>query len=540
MEIRHWPVARKLALLIGLLFATLTLVELNSLYRLYDELLTARKVQVQEQVQSASSLIQHYYDKRAELGEAEAKQQALDAIASLRYGKNGYFWINDMQQRLVMHPIKKNIIGKDMTHIKDASGKLHWQEMVKVVRSQGEGFVDYTYKGPQFDKPKDKVSYVKGFKEWGWVIGSGVYLSDVVDIFWAALTESAMFQVVLFSLAIWGSVVMVRNITRPLNRMLETVRFISAGDMTHTIDLKRRDEIGQLADEVDTMTRSLKTVLSDVELAAEQLRSHTGAMSQNSEETRNGMDRQFTEVDKLASAMTEMSSTIQEVARNATDTAEATREASEQAQTGQEEVRQTVNAIELLSQHVSEAGGVMGELSEQTDKIGEVINVIREISDQTNLLALNAAIEAARAGEAGRGFAVVADEVRNLASRTQGSTGEIQHIIEQLQLQAANANRTMGKSSEEALNSVSQMVKAGTDLDAIVDHIRHVSDMSTQIASAAEQQGSVAEEINHNLFDIRTISQDVLDRAATIALSSQEIAGMADSLSQRLSRFRLS
>ncbi len=127
MEIRHWPVARKLALLIGLLFATLTLIELNSLYRLYDELLAARKVQVQEQVQSASSLIQHYYNKSAELGETEAKKQALDAIASLRYGKNGYFWVNDMQHKLVMHPIKKNIIGKDMTNIKDASGKLHWQ-----------------------------------------------------------------------------------------------------------------------------------------------------------------------------------------------------------------------------------------------------------------------------------------------------------------------------------------------------------------------------------------------------------------------------
>ena len=539
MEIRHWPVARKLALLIGLLFTTLTLLELNSLYRLYDELLSARKVQVQEQVQSAATLVDYYREQIPQLGEAEAKKQALAAVASLRYGTNGYFWINDMQHRLVMHPIKSSIIGKDMTNITDASGKLHWQEMVQVVKKQGEGFVDYTYKGPQFDKPKDKVSYVKGVPEWGWVIGSGVYLSDVAAIFWAALTETAIFQALLFSLAIWGSVVMVRNITRPLNRMLQTVRFIAAGDMTHTIDLKRRDEIGQLADEVDAMTRSLKTVLTDVELAAEQLRSHTGAMRENTTETRSGMDRQFSEVDKLASAMTEMSSTIQEVARNATETAEATREASSQAETGQEEVRMTVDAIGLLSKHVTEAGSVMQELSNQTDKIGEVINVIRDISEQTNLLALNAAIEAARAGEAGRGFAVVADEVRNLASRTQGSTGEIQHIIEQLQLQAENANRTMGQSGTEAQQSVTQMVRAGEDLDAIVAHICHVSDMSTQIASAAEQQSSVAEEINHNLFDIRAISQDVLDRTATISLSSKEIAGMADALSQRLTQFKL-
>lgn len=539
MDIRHWPVARKLALLIGLLLTTLMLIELNSLYRLYDELLSSRKAQVQEQVQSASSLLDHYYKQIPEIGEAKAQEQAKAAIASLRYGKNGYFWINDMNHKLVMHPIKKKIIGKDMTNSKDASGQFHWQAMVTTVKNQGEGFVEYTYKGPQFKTPKDKVSFVKGFKPWGWVVGSGVYLSDVAEIFWAALMESILYQLLPLIAGIWGSWVMVRNITQPLNQMLTTVRSIAAGDLTHKVGFQRKDEIGQLAREIDAMTSSLKTILSDVELAADQLRTHTTEMSHNTEETRAGMDRQFHEVDKLASAMEEMSCTIQEVARSAIETAEITQSANGEVSQSQHEVNQTVTAIKNLASNVAEASSVMGQLSEQTNQIGNVVSVIREISEQTNLLALNAAIEAARAGEAGRGFAVVADEVRNLASRTQGSTGEIESIIEQLQLRSEAANSSMGKSEEQAHQSVSLISQAGTDLGSIVAHIGRVSDMSTQIASAAEQQGSVANEINNNLMGIRDISHDVLARAETITHSSQQVAGMADNLRERLSTFRL-
>lgn len=539
MEIRHWPIARKLTLLIGLLFTTLMLIELNSVYRLYHELLTARKAQVQEQVQSAYSLLEHYHKQTPVLGEGEAQSRALAAVASLRYGSNGYFWINDLNHKLVMHPIKSSLIGKDMTEVKDASGKLHWQEMVQVVKQQGEGFVEYTYKGPQFDAPKDKASYVKGFKPWGWVIGSGVYLSDVADIFWAAFWESAIFQLVLMLVAFVGSWKMIASITKPLQSMLQTVRYIASGDLTHQINLDRKDELGQLAKEVDLMTTTLKNTLLEVELAADQLRTHTGEMRHNTEETRSGMDRQFHEVDKLASAMTEMSATIQEVARHAVETAESTRSAKQEARQSVQELNKTVEAIAQLAQHVASANGVIGQLSEQTDQIGNVIEVIRGISEQTNLLALNAAIEAARAGEAGRGFAVVADEVRNLASRTQGSTVEIQSIIEQLQQRATDANSSMGQSADQAHRSVEQMNQTGGDLNTIVQHITHVNDMSTQIASAAEQQGSVAEEINSNLLGIREISQDVLVRSATITRSSQDIAAMADSLRNRLSRFNL-
>lgn len=539
MHIRNWPVSRKLASLITTLLVILALIEFNSLFRLYDELLIAKKDQVKEQVESAHSLVQHYYQQRADLGETEAKAQAMTAIASLRYAKNGYFWINDLEHKLIMHPIKEQLNGKDMTNAQDASGKYHWREMVKTVKQQSEGFVEYTYQGPQFDAPKDKASYVKGFKPWGWVIGSGIYLSDIAEIFEAILMESVIFMLLLLSGAIAGSWFMVRDITQPLQRILGSVRAITSGDLTQHLELQRSDEMGQLAKEVDLMATSLKEILSEVARASQELKHSAQEMGDNTSQTSMGVDRQFHEVNQLAAAVEQMSCTIQEVASNAVNTAGATQEATSHANSSQEDVGYTVDQIGQLASGVSAASGLMQQLNEQTSQIGNVVSVIREISEQTNLLALNAAIEAARAGEAGRGFAVVADEVRNLASRTQTSTGEIEAIIEQLQAQAQNANRTMHESEKQAEQNAELVEQTGSKIGLIVEHINTVNDMSNQIASAAEEQSAVASEISASLTGIRDISQDVLDRAQINTQNSNRVNQMADGLSTQLSRFRL-
>jgi len=537
--ISNWPLSRKLAALVCSLLIPLMLIEANSLLRLKTELLESKKAQVKEQVQSAYSIIDHFYKQAPTLGTEKAKELAFQSVAALRYGKNGYFWINDMDHNLVMHPIKTGIIGKNMADSRDASGKHHWREMVNVVSKQGEGFVEYTYKGPQFKTPKEKVSYVKGQKEWGWVVGSGIYLSDVQEIFMAIVTESLALVLLVLTFTIFACWFIVRDITTPIHSMLDAVKTLSSGDMTHFIDLNRRDEIGQLSAELNNMTSSLRRLLVNVDTAVSSLTNHTSEMRHNTLQTCEGMDRQFGEVNQLAAAMEEMTSTIQEVANNAQTTSGATQQATHQTETSQHDVQRSVHEIQELSGSVESANTVMNELNRHTSKIGDVVSVIREISEQTNLLALNAAIEAARAGEAGRGFAVVADEVRSLASRTQSSTGEIEDIIEQLQKKSATANDSMQFSQQKAQQNAVLVEQTGSNIATIVEHINCVNDMSNQIATAAEQQSLVAAEISNSLTGIRDISENVVSHAHEITQNSEQVDSMARELGSRIATFKL-
>ncbi|WP_415904764.1 methyl-accepting chemotaxis protein [Neptuniibacter sp. QD48_55] len=408
------------------------------------------------------------------------------------------------------------------------------------MKSKGEGFVEYTYKGPQFKKPKEKVSYVKGLKEWDWVVGSGIYLSDVQEIFFAIFAESLTLLFLVLSFAFFGCWFIVRDITQPINKMLAAVRKIASGDLTHPVSFNRQDEVGQLGDELTNMTSSLRQLLGNVNDVVFSLSHRASEMRSNTMLTREGMDRQFNEVNQLAAAMEEMSATIQEVAQNAQTTSGATQQATQETESSQTDVNRSVHEISKLSDNVAAANTVMNELNHHTSKIGEVVSVIREISEQTNLLALNAAIEAARAGEAGRGFAVVADEVRSLASRTQSSTGEIEEIIEQLQNKSASANDQMQLSQQKAQENASLVQQTGNNISSIVEHISCVNDISNQIATAAEEQSYVAAEISNSLTGIRDISEHVVQHAHQISSNSEQVNSMAEDLNVKISRFKLS
>ncbi|MGI9211638.1 MAG: methyl-accepting chemotaxis protein [Methylococcaceae bacterium] len=330
-----------------------------------------------------------------------------------------------------------------------------------------------------------------------------------------------------------------RHAGQRAEKVVERLNAIADGDFTRTSGISGKDEFAWMSWKCDTVQKNLAKIMRDVRTNSEQLATAAERLSQITEQSRKGVMNQSQKTEQVATAMSEMSSTVHEVARNASNAAKAANDANEQARGGTSVVKNTIQSIEQLAVEVERAAETINKLKEDSVNIGTVLDVIRGIAEQTNLLALNAAIEAARAGEQGRGFAVVADEVRTLASRTQQSTQEIQGMIERLQGGANLAVSAMTQGRNAARNSVDQAINAGQSLETINRHIDTIKDMNTQIASAAEGQSSTAEEINRNIVNISSISHETARSAEQTAQSSEELARLAMQLQSQVSNFRL-
>jgi len=359
-----------------------------------------------------------------------------------------------------------------------------------------------------------------------------VFLTAMAIIAADSTLEMTM-AAVLLVLSGCGYWVMHRTILLPLRRLVQDVKTMSAGiaegrgDLTQRLDPTANDEFGELASSFNAYVESLQHIIQEATRSSTQMSAAAEELSVITNQSQRGGLQQQSEIDQVATAMNEMSATVQEVARNAAVAAEAARKANGDATSGKQVVQETVNAINEVAAEVEAATAVIHKLNADSNQIGTVLDVIRGIAEQTNLLALNAAIEAARAGEQGRGFAVVADEVRTLATRTQDSTREIQKMIEGLQVGTRNAVQVMEHGRSKAQASVHQAASAGESLNSITGVVGTISDMNAQIASAAEQQGAVAEEINRNIVNISQISGQTAAGAGQIASASNELVQLA-------------
>ncbi len=333
------------------------------------------------------------------------------------------------------------------------------------------------------------------------------------------------------------SAVVSRNIKDVVHSLQEIAS--GEGDLTRRLQASGRDEIGQLVSSFNTFVAKMQDIIGDVAGAIAQLASASEEMSAISTESRRSVELELSETEQVAAAMNQMTATVHEVSRNAAAAAEGARNATREADTGRQVVDQTIFSINGLASEVEHAAEVIRKLENDSENIGVVLDVIRGISEQTNLLALNAAIEAARAGEQGRGFAVVADEVRTLAGRTQQSTREIQEMIERLQVGAARAAEVMEQGCQQAQASVEQAGKAGESLSAITDAVESISQMNSQIASAAEEQSSSAAEINGNITRINEIANHAAAGAEQAASASNEMARLAAQLQGLVGQFKV-
>ncbi|EGH00396.1 MULTISPECIES: HAMP domain-containing methyl-accepting chemotaxis protein [Pseudomonas syringae group genomosp. 2] len=347
----------------------------------------------------------------------------------------------------------------------------------------------------------------------------------------AAATALAL---VLSILAAW---VITRQITTPLQETLEVVERVASGDLSRNLKVDRKDELGKLQATIQRMTVSLRELVGGIRDGVTQIASAAEELSAVTEQTSAGVNSQKVETDQVATAMHEMTATVQEVARNAEEASQAAVAADRQARDGERVVNEAIAQIERLASSVGNSSEAMGALKQESDKIGSVLDVIKSVAEQTNLLALNAAIEAARAGEAGRGFAVVADEVRSLAQRTQKSTEEIEALIARLQSGTQQAATVMDSSRELSTSSVELTRRAGGSLESITKTVSAIQAMNQQIAAAAEEQSATAEEINRSIINVRDVSEQTSAASEETAASSVELARLGNHLQLLVSRF---
>ncbi|MFP3517970.1 methyl-accepting chemotaxis protein [Pseudomonas sp. SIMBA_077] len=340
-------------------------------------------------------------------------------------------------------------------------------------------------------------------------------------------------------LGIAAAVIITRQITRPLRETLDVVERIASGDLSHNLRVTRRDDLGVLQQGIARMGTTLRELIGGIRDGVTQIASAAEELSAVTEQTSAGVHSQKVETDQVATAMHEMTATVQEVARNAEQASQAAAAADGEAREGDNVVNQAIDQIERLALEVGRSTQAMAVLQQESDKIGSVMDVIKAVADQTNLLALNAAIEAARAGDAGRGFAVVADEVRALAQRTQNSTEEIQTLVAALQSGTQQVAVVMTNSRSLTDSSVSLTRQAGTSLQGITRTVSNIQSMNQQIAAAAEQQSAVAEEISRSILNVRDVSEQTAAASDETAKSSIELARLGGQLQAMVSHFKV-
>ena len=549
-------IGAKIYAIIALSFLCLAATTAFQLYELKSDLEDQRKLELRHLTEVALRVVQeeHAASQKGAVPADEAKARAAARLAALRYGQDDYFWVNDMHPRMVMHPMRPELNGKDLTDNKDPNGKRLFMAFVDTVKRQGAGYVDYDWPKPGADKPQPKLSYVAGFAPWGWVVGTGVYIDDLQAQVWKA----ARVQLLIALLALVGtgavSFMVARRMSRSINMVTVAMAHLATGETDVALPpADRADEIGDMVRavevfKVNAVERERLEALTVAEAEAKvaynrKLDGMLEAFKVSAEGVLKATTDNMIELQATSRSLSDHATTASRQAGSAVD---ATEETSHSVQTVAAAAEELSASIHEITGQVSGAADVVtraramterssdeiGALAVAGQRIGDVVGLIQAIAAQTNLLALNATIEAARAGAAGPGFAVVASAVKQLASQTAKATEEIAHQVTGIQ-----------NSTGAAVASMREIAVTMQDIDrvtaAIAASVEHQSAATREISQSAQRAATGTATLATNVGGVTTVISETTRTADAILHTSDDLARQATSLSDEVNRFLL-
>ncbi|WP_374477789.1 methyl-accepting chemotaxis protein [Zoogloea sp.] len=541
MNLENMHVATRIRLLVALALVGLVVLCTASLFNVRSSMIEDRKLQTKHLVETGSGVIEHFHKlaQAGTLSDADARKAAIETLRNMRYDKTNYLFVVDQRSHYVLMPPKPEREGTDASGLKDAKGKSIFAELIGTANAGG-GFVDYWFPKAGETEPQPKLSYAAGFAPWSWVVGTGIYVDDVDREFRStAMLLGGISAVMLIVLGLLGwriSVSVTTQLGGEPRQATSVMQQAAAGDLTVAVG-DARD--GSMLKALSNMMGTLRAMMGEINSGANQLVGNADHISRVSRQVADAAVRQSDATAAMAAAMEELTVSSSHISSSALETEQNSQEAMRLAAEGSERVGQASAAIRKMSETVTGASSRILALEERIGQVSSIANVIKEIAGQTNLLALNAAIEAARAGEQGRGFAVVADEVRKLAERTSSATTEIEQMISGIQGDTSSAVNAMNAALPEVDLGVSLAASAAEALQAIEAGARQTLERVREIADSTREQSAASTSIAQRVEEISNMVESTSENIRGAADAAVGLERIAVSLKDQIARFRV-
>ncbi|MCX5808496.1 MAG: methyl-accepting chemotaxis protein [Proteobacteria bacterium] len=537
----------KLWLIVGISLLSLVLTDFVFLVSLKNDLLEEKKSRTRSVVETAYDMIQYYYDatRDGKMPEQEAQQKAKDLIKTLRYEGTEYFWINDMNNFMVAHPYFE-LEGKDQSGLIDVNGKKIVVAFVEKVKNQKSGFVDYVWKRPGSEKATPKLAYVKSFEPWGWVVGSGIYIDDVQKNFWNKAVKLAVLFIVISFVIILISWIFARSITQPLSVVKERLQNMAKGDLrvkdeeADMVDLSQStNETGQLLNALHNMRESLHSLIGQVQLSGIQVTSSTTEIAASARQLEATVAEQAASIREVTATNKEITATSEDLMQTMGGVSKTVSDTASMAETGRDKLSRMQSSMREFIEATSYISSKLGVINEKANKISGIVTTINKISDQTNLLSLNAAIEAEKAGEYGKGFSVVAREITRLSDQTAIATKDIEYMVKEMQSSVSSGVMEMDKFAEGVRRGVVSIETIGDQLGQIIDQVKTLSPRFEVVNKGMHMQVEGAQQISEAMSQLLTAADQTKDSLSEYKRVTEQLNTAVQVLQNEVSRFKL-